>query len=224
MFCLPTPWLAAAEEVAPVPAADAGDDLSKQLTGYWVVDFESAVTKSFLADMGNEEWIRESMANTSFEFREGEMRVYEEEEPAEVIKITVKGQDAEKRTINAEFLTPGDDEPDAVTIHFGDDRVSMLQKDSEGKTGGIGMKRVTRQEFEKRVPQILKNDEPAADAPQEEEAAKDDYPTAKPVPDKPGFVFSPYDGQVIDIREITSGTLVMDPHFPPAEKKMFRAP
>ena len=50
-----------------------------------------------------------------------------------------------------------------------------------------------------------------------------DYPFASKVPGKIGFVFSPYGKQVVDVRDIPSGTLVEDPHFP-GQKKYFRVP
>lgn len=51
-----------------------------------------------------------------------------------------------------------------------------------------------------------------------------DYPFANPVPGKEGFVFSPYNNKLVDVRDIPSGTLVQDPTYPPAEKKYFRVP
>ena len=56
-----------------------------------------------------------------------------------------------------------------------------------------------------------------------------DYPFANKVPGKDGFVFSPYNNKVIEVRDdqgrpIPSGTLVADPTYPPAEKKYFRVP
>lgn len=49
-------------------------------------------------------------------------------------------------------------------------------------------------------------------------------PVAEPVPDKPGFVKSPFSGQIIDVRGIPAGNLVADPMFPAEEKKHFRVP
>ena len=49
-------------------------------------------------------------------------------------------------------------------------------------------------------------------------------PVAKAVPGKPGFVFSPYNNQIVDLTGIAPGTLVADPQYPEAEKKHFRAP
>jgi len=49
-------------------------------------------------------------------------------------------------------------------------------------------------------------------------------PVAKAVPGKPGFVFSPFNNQLINVKDLKSGTLVADPRYPPAEKKYFRVP
>lgn len=49
-------------------------------------------------------------------------------------------------------------------------------------------------------------------------------PTAQPVPGKEGFVFSPYNNKVIDVRDMPSGQLVADPTYPASEKKHFRVP
>ncbi|MCX6868452.1 MAG: hypothetical protein NTV46_20050 [Verrucomicrobia bacterium] len=54
--------------------------------------------------------------------------------------------------------------------------------------------------------------------------AKRDYAFANKVPGKDGFVFSPYNNKVVDVRDIPTGTLVMDPTYPAAEKKFFRVP
>lgn len=51
-----------------------------------------------------------------------------------------------------------------------------------------------------------------------------DYSFANPVPGKEGFVFSPYNNKLVDVRDIPSGTLVQDPTYPAAEKKYFRVP
>lgn len=53
---------------------------------------------------------------------------------------------------------------------------------------------------------------------------KGDYSFANPVPGKEGFVFSPYNNKLVDVRDIPSGTLVQDPTYPAAEKKYFRVP
>ncbi|MEM9238205.1 MAG: hypothetical protein AAGB14_15645, partial [Verrucomicrobiota bacterium] len=48
-------------------------------------------------------------------------------------------------------------------------------------------------------------------------------PVAEPVPDKPGFVISPYNGKWIDVTGVEAGTLMEDPHSK-EEKKFFRVP
>lgn len=53
---------------------------------------------------------------------------------------------------------------------------------------------------------------------------KRDYAFANKVPGKEGFVFSPYNNKVVDVRDIPSGTLVRDPTYSEAEKKYFRVP
>ena len=53
---------------------------------------------------------------------------------------------------------------------------------------------------------------------------KTDYQYANKVPGKEGFVFSPYNNKVIDVRDIPSGQLVQDPTYPPSEKKYFLVP
>jgi len=53
---------------------------------------------------------------------------------------------------------------------------------------------------------------------------KRDFAFANKVPGKEGFVFSPYNNKVVDVRDIPSGTLVQDPTYPAADKKYFRVP
>lgn len=56
------------------------------------------------------------------------------------------------------------------------------------------------------------------------EPKRNDYAFANKVPGKEGFVFSPYNNKVVDVRDIPSGTLVQDPTYPASEKKYFRVP
>lgn len=69
----------------------------------------------------------------------------------------------------------------------------------------------------------LPNNKPATPKPATA-TTKPEYPYAAKVPGKDGFVFSPYNNKVIDVRDIPSGTLVQDPTFPAADKKYFRVP
>ncbi len=70
------------------------------------------------------------------------------------------------------------------------------------------------------------NNAPGAPGPEAPKppAEKRDFAFANKVPGKEGFVFSPYNNKVVDVRDIPSGTLVQDPTYPAAEKKYFRVP
>lgn len=65
---------------------------------------------------------------------------------------------------------------------------------------------------------------PPSDQPKPPAPEKRDFAFANKVPGKEGFVFSPYNNKVVDVRDIPSGTLVQDPTYPAAEKKYFRVP
>jgi hypothetical protein len=51
-----------------------------------------------------------------------------------------------------------------------------------------------------------------------------EYKFAQKVPGKDGFVLSPYNGKVVDVRDIPSGTLVQDPTYTGDGKGYFRVP
>ncbi len=51
-----------------------------------------------------------------------------------------------------------------------------------------------------------------------------EYKFANKVPGKDGFVFSPYNNKVVDVRDIPSGTLVQDPTYTGEGKGYFRVP
>ena len=53
---------------------------------------------------------------------------------------------------------------------------------------------------------------------------KQEIPFAEAVKGRPGFVVSPHSGQIVDVKDIPSGTLVADPTYAPEEKKYFRVP
>jgi hypothetical protein len=53
---------------------------------------------------------------------------------------------------------------------------------------------------------------------------KKTIPVAQGVPGKPGYVYSPYNNQIIDVQGIPAGRLVADPTYPAAERKTFRVP
>ena len=55
--------------------------------------------------------------------------------------------------------------------------------------------------------------EPRPSPPAQASSTSSTFPTAKAVPDKPGYVFSPFDssGRYVDVSGYTSGTKVKDP-------------
>lgn len=62
-------------------------------------------------------------------------------------------------------------------------------------------------------------EEPASPASTAQETA----PTAAPVPGRPGFCFTPFTYNIVDVRGIPPGTLVKDP-MDPNSARVFRAP
>lgn len=51
-----------------------------------------------------------------------------------------------------------------------------------------------------------------------------DYEYAMKAPGKEGFVLSPYNKKLIDVRGFAKGSLAQDPTYPASEKKYFRVP
>ncbi len=216
--------LSHAQETEPVQA-EAKQDLSKQVLGYWVMDFDAAETKTFVADMiqqGASADVQKNMEVTTFEFKLGQMLMHQADNTS-IVKITVKSQDLEKHILMADFQTD-DDEPILTTLRINENLLVLAGKEPEGKDASFGLKRIDEDTFKKRVPEP-KDDQPE-DKEQKQQAVeiKEGYPVATLVPNKPGFVFSPYNKLVIDVTAIPSGVLVIDPHFPASEKKFFRVP
>ncbi len=55
-------------------------------------------------------------------------------------------------------------------------------------------------------------------------APEPEAPTAKAVPGKAGFVFSPFNNKIINVSEIPPGTLVQDPTITGDSPNLFRIP
>lgn len=49
-------------------------------------------------------------------------------------------------------------------------------------------------------------------------------PVARKVPGRDGFVFSPFNNKMLDVKGVPSGTKVRDPNFPESERKYFLVP
>src|SRR5262249_36755647 len=71
------------------------------------------------------------------------------------------------------------------------------------------------QKTQKSTPPVAYSEtrEPAAKPPPPQASSTSAFPTAKAVPDKPGYVFSPFDssGRYVDVSGYTPGTKVKDP-------------
>lgn len=90
------------------------------------------------------------------------------------------------------------------------------KEDEAKKEGEDGL---TKNNGEKTLPEPNpKPDKPKGSEPRPQ------YEVAKKAPGKEGFVLSPYNNKLIDVRGIASGTLVQDPTYDASEKKYFRVP
>ncbi len=99
------------------------------------------------------------------------------------------------------------------------ERAEMKRKDEEGKTPDKNKKSEGEQEGT-----ANKNPGEGEGSTPKPPEPKSDIQVARPVPGKPGFVFSPFNNKVIDVKGIPSGRLVADPTYPASEKKHFRVP
>ena len=68
------------------------------------------------------------------------------------------------------------------------------------------------------------NEDRKTAAPRPKLEKKSEFPVAKIVEGQPGFVTSPFNKQIVDVRGVPPGTLVLDPTYPTAEKRYFRVP
>ncbi len=100
------------------------------------------------------------------------------------------------------------------------DREAMKKKDEEGKTPDKDKK----SEGEQGGSTGGDSGQGGGSEKPKPPEPKSEIQVARPVPGKPGFVFSPFNNKVIDVKGIPSGRLVADPTYPASEKKHFRVP
>lgn len=82
-----------------------------------------------------------------------------------------------------------------------------------------------KEEMKNATPETAGPNTPSGDTPKPPiEEKRTDYAVANKVPGKDGFVFSPYNNKVVDVRDIPKGTLVQDPTYTGAGKGYFRVP
>ena len=92
-----------------------------------------------------------------------------------------------------------------------------LNGPGDGSSQPDEMKENSAEETEKITEKV---EDPRPSAP----TTKAAVPVARRVPGREGFVFSPYNNKMINVKDFASGTMVADPTYPPAEKKYFRVP
>ena len=100
-------------------------------------------------------------------------------------------------------------------------REEMKKNDEESRTPDKEKKSEGSEEEVAKKDPALGGEGEAPKPPAEKKA---DIPVARPIPGKPGMVFSPFNNKPIDVKGIPSGRLVADPTYPASEKKHFRVP
>jgi hypothetical protein len=107
-------------------------------------------------------------------------------------------------TTTSDVNTPGR----TVTVAPSDRNQPRRQVTTQNQPGPTATPRVSRTAtVEKSKPSPTPGPRSVTSQPQQ-------YPTAKPVPGKPGYVFSPFDpsGGYVDVNGYTSGSKVKDPY------------
>ncbi len=118
---------------------------------------------------------------------------------------------------------PGKIKTDPQKTALTPDQVKAKKEQAAKKKAEDSMKKTEDLTQQKPVENPVNNTPPSND-PQPTEPRRNDFQFANKVPGKEGFVFSPYNNKVVDVRDIPSGTLVQDPTYPASEKKYFRVP
>lgn len=77
-----------------------------------------------------------------------------------------------------------------------------------------------KEKEQKQITETMEDPKP----PTTEAGTKPTVPVAQRVPGRDGFVFSPYNNKMINVKGFASGTMVADPTYPASEKKYFRVP
>ena len=98
------------------------------------------------------------------------------------------------------------------------------QEEAKKKAAEEEMKKTGERHQHSAQRKIQATSTPPSDGSKPADPKHNDFAFANKVPGKEGFVFSPYNNKVVDVRDIPSGTLVQDPTYPASEKKYFRVP
>ncbi|MEP4079213.1 hypothetical protein [Haloferula sp.] len=111
--------------------------------------------------------------------------------------------------------------PTDVADNRGADMANPEGGDTMSPDGASSQAQDMNQKAEEEKQRISeKVEDPMPSAPETKAAV----PVARRVPGRDGFVFSPYNNKMINVKDFASGTMVADPTYPPAEKKYFRVP
>lgn len=112
-----------------------------------------------------------------------------------------------------------DEAPPTPPSDVAQNRGALPEQPATGPEAGNGSEAAeqTKPEEEK-ITETVQDPKPRATEP------KAAVPVARRVPGRDGFVFSPYNNKMINVKDFASGTMVADPTYPPAEKKYFRVP
>lgn len=235
----------AQEEAGASVADQAAKPLRQQVQGYWAIDMEAEVTGELMtrfAEMAAElssgaaekraeakaavlEEMKAVLPLVSVEITEDAVRVNGPEGP-QVSRYTVKSEDLGGGSLELEMTEGEDEEKLAGKMVIKGDRLDLTRTEDD-ETLTLALKRIDKERFSELQEELSKLDLDASGGGDEENeqvsppVMQDGYPVARPVPDKPGFVFNPHNNHVVDVRGIPSGTLVRDPS---GSNKLFRVP
>lgn len=247
-------WAAAEKPETEAPDSGGGEkSAGNRMLGYWAIDLEDKAMVKMMDELAGmlaslelgdgpvaaeakaaaRQEVEDVLGVSSLEFRKGEVIIYGPD-GLQKSAYTIKSQDAGTGTFELEMTMWDDTEKQPGRAVLKDDRLEFTTGEGEDMELMV-LERIDAAEFKQRKVAAAKmSGEDGEEAGLEDDAAGAGagppangggaYPVAVAVPGKPGFVFSPYNNGIVDVRAIPSGTLVSDPGFPAEEKKYFRVP
>jgi hypothetical protein len=100
----------------------------------------------------------------------------------------------------------------------------QLAKDKKAKEEKKKAEEEKKAKEGKQPPTIGENENKEPEKPPVVIEKRAEYEVAKKAPGREGFVLSPYNKKLVDVRGFKSGDLVADPTYDKSEKKYFRVP
>ncbi|MGC4017606.1 MAG: hypothetical protein QM755_24285 [Luteolibacter sp.] len=98
------------------------------------------------------------------------------------------------------------------------------KEDKAAATGGAERKATAKPVAGVVEPGEKATEERRQAAPRPKQEKKPENPVATVVEGQPGFVVSPFNKKIVDVRNIPAGTLVRDPTYPVEERRFFQIP